>query len=250
MFLRYRNFILMITLLSLAPCASNAATWVDWSRRLTLDTAKTPRTLVVRKLKRIKGLEEKLKQGLQDPLNRSYALDVIAALERTSFIDVLQAQVRSDPDGYVILTLNTLLDSKTYGPVATSYKNLLTDSLDDLSPGATVALVDSLTRWGSPLSMDTVESLLDHSYPEVKLATVSYLGAMVLKFKKTAYLKPMSELMSLSPYQVRLQALYLYDALPGERARLSLLKSCKGDKNPIVQTKCRQFYKKWSGGER
>ena len=220
--------------------------WVTLSRLLTLDSEKLPRSTVISRLRKIDDLEAKVKLGLKSPDYRYYALDIISALELKDFIEPLQSSVLVDVDGYNILTLNTLLDKKSVKPIAEAYRKHIETNISTLSPGAIVALIDSLARWGTPMTKQSVESLLAHNYTEVRLSVLDYLRSMILVYRKKNYLNFLPKLMDMQPFQVRLKSLYLFDDLPGGSARGKLLGNCFKDKNALVRLQCRRFQEKWS----
>ena len=162
----------LISLLIFTTALAETPRWVSLSRLLTLDSENLPRSTVISRLRGLDGLADKVRQGLQNKAYRSYALDIISALKMTDFTSDLQESLVKDPDGYNVLTLNTLLDKKSFSPIAMAYRKHIEDDLASLSPGALMAMVDSMARWGTPMKKDTVESLLGHSYSEVRLSLI------------------------------------------------------------------------------
>jgi len=221
------------------------APWERLSRLLTLDTQRLPREEVVRRLKKIPKLEDKLKVGLEDSKNRAYALDVISALKLEKFIPILKDRVEKDIDGYEVLTLNTLLDGESHKSIGQYYLSLVKNNLNSVQPGALVAIIDSLGRWGFLLPEKQMESLLSHSYFEIRLSTLAYIRSLTLKFKKKNYLNFLPRFMDITPYQFRLKALYFFNELPGKVSRIKLINKCLSDKNALVRLKCRDFHSKW-----
>ncbi len=238
-------FFLCLSLCNFDSIQANASTpapttnWVRLARHVG-ENEKSHAT-AIRELKKIKDLDTILVKALETP-ERFHSLDVIAALKKTELIPQLLERVSADEDGFLVLTLNSLLNAETKNLILNTYLEKLKPERQVIhSAAAIVAMLEPLDRAGLMLPKETLASLFDHSYPEVRSSALSYVRAMILKGKRTDYQAYVLKALSSSPYQLRLQALALVEELgrlekPIDLSSVHAL--CEKDKNAHVRTRC------------
>lgn len=211
--------------------------------------------LAIRHLREIKNLDETLLKALETP-QRSLALDVISALQLESMLPELLDRIAADEDGFLVLTLNSLLNSETKSLILDSYvENLNPDRPPVFSAAAIVAMLEPLGRLGIPLSKETLKKLFSHEYPEVKAAALDYVRMQVLRFSKRDHLDWIMKALKMNPVQMRVQAFFLIDELTTkpELAKLidfnAVSEACQNEKNQSLQRKCLGIVQKQKGAK-
>lgn len=240
-------------------CGSPASAGLPWtSLARQVGQSEKGRPEAIRQLRAMKDLNSVLLEAL-DSSHRALALDVISALHLKDLIPELLDRIDGDSDGFLVLTLNSLLAPDNKNTICEAYSRKITDDdLTDYSPGAIVAMLEPLGRLGIALTKPTVAVLLEHPYPEVKGATISYMRAMLLSSTgaatgSAAYAELLLRALTLKPYQVRLQSVSLIAELSrrgkfksaetdGPLARLHNLQTaldhCQTEKSPSVKKQC------------
>lgn len=236
-----------------AEAAGSSYHWTALARHV--GQTERSRDAAIRELRKIKNLDQTLLKSIgtsQKPL----ALDVITALELTHLVPELLKKIDSDKDGFLVLTLNSLLSEKNKTSVIDRYLELLKPTRQsESSAPALVAMLEPLGRLGVSLSLESVEKLFEHSYPEVRSAALYYVRMMTLMKLDRSYLKFINKALSLSPYQVRLQALYVLDEMAtkseykGALKPAALKERCKAEKKKFVREHCLKIADNLKGEE-
>src|SRR5688500_12482618 len=84
--------------------------WTAFARQV--GQSEKTRVAALRELKQIKNLDKLLLKSLESP-HKHLALDVIGALEMRDLIPELLLRIGADEDGFLTLTLNSLLNEET-----------------------------------------------------------------------------------------------------------------------------------------
>lgn len=217
----------------------NYRPWPSWAKRLTGESAPT-RTMAIVELRKIPTLSAQIIKALDGP-DRPLALDVISALELKSLVPELLKKARQDMDGFLVLTINSLLNSTNRVEIGEVYIQHLTgESAPDLAPGAVMAMLEMLGRMKVRLPPATLKNLLTHAFPEVGLSVVQYLRQLGQEEKTRKYRELIGRALQQEPYQLRVQALYLIQEWGAEEEFVEALRSCESDPQILVQTPCRQ----------
>jgi hypothetical protein len=117
--------------------AQTEAKWLRWARHV--GEAERNKEASLRRLKALPDLEKTLLDALKTP-NRSFALDVIGALKLTSLLPKLLPEVEKDPDGFLTLTLNSLMTADNLKSFVEVYVPLLKNK--DIKPATLVAVLE------------------------------------------------------------------------------------------------------------
>ena len=223
-----------------ASPTAKAPRWAQLARQV--GSAETGREKIIKELRKIKNLEQTLVDALGTK-HRSLALDVIAALHLESLVLPLLDGIESDRDGFLVLTLNSLLNSENKELILTEYADKLgPEERDRYSPAAVVAMLEPLGRLGVHLPVDTVSSLLQHPFPEVGSAALGYIRAVASKGKA----EDASSLIALgfdaNSFQLRLQAIALASELSRKGKatfrKKTLTSLCDKETHATVKSHC------------
>lgn len=243
--LRLLYFVLSFTFVGLE--AEGAESWVARARKVGQSETPAAREGALRSLRKHKNLSAKLVKAL-DTSNRALALDVIAALPLKSLLPELQARVSSDPDGFLILALSSLIDETNKDSVLKTYTEALNDS-DRLSPGAIVAILEPLGRLGQPIENEIALKLWSHPYPEVRSSLLSYIRVTALTHKKRDYDAIALKGLRASEFQLRLQTISFLNELTtaGSTPLLKvseLEKHCQKERSVRIKSQCLSFLRR------
>lgn len=196
------------------------------------------------RLRRLPNLVPTLLAALETR-DRLLALEVISSLRLREVIPALLKRVPSDRDGFLILTLNSLLHGKRQKEILETYlENVRSWKTKNASPAAVVAMLEPLGRLGWKVSDETLLSLLRHDFQEVQAAVLIYLREQAFHFGRTKQLKLIPTLGDSSADQVRLQAAFLLEELQKKSQKenspfdAGILNWCKKDRNPEVRGLC------------
>ncbi len=200
--------------------------------------------IAVSELRKIKNLKQILLTAL-DTAEKPQALDVISALHLTNLIPELISKIPSDRDGFMTLTLNSLLETENSRKILTTYAlNLRPESVPKFSAAALVAMLEPLGRLGVTLSDDTILHLFDHEYPEVRSAVLSYVRTQILQYKKNEYISLTTKPLHMKPFQFRLQAFFLLEEVSDlQRIKMPITEKelselCASEANRFVKDQC------------
>ncbi|MCM2277386.1 MAG: hypothetical protein NDJ89_04865 [Oligoflexia bacterium] len=220
----------------------SAPPWPELALRLTGES-EAERKRAIQALRTLPGLEAELRKELPlaEPSTRRFlALDVIAILGLRNLLPELLAASAHDDTGYSYHAINALLDEDSRAQATRIYRERLAERRT--SAASKVALLDTLARLAAPLEERLLERLLlEDSSHEVRSAALSYLRHFAVRLRQPDGLVLLEKLLEdTQPYQLRLQALYLFSELPPSirRARARLLKACAGDPHPEVRAFC------------
>ena len=237
--------LITVTLIAIGMQTAQAAApklprWAHLARQV--GSAETGREKIIKDLRKIKNLEQTLVEALETK-HRSLALDVIAALHLESLVLPLLDGIESDRDGFLVLTLNSLLNAENKDLVLTEYADKLGHGeRDRYSPAAVVAMLEPLGRLGVSLPVDTVSSLLQHPFPEVGSAALGYIRAVATKGKSEEASSLIALGFDASSFQLRLQAIALASEL-SRKGKASFRKKtltslCDKETHATVKSHC------------
>lgn len=220
--------------------------WTRWAR--AVGQAEENRDVVIAKLRSIKNLKTKLIDALPTK-NRAMALDVMAALEMHDLVEDLLVYMSADEDGFVTLTISSLMDSKNQSAAISAYvENLKPDNISRFSSPTIVAMLEPLGRIGTKLSNATIEALVKNRSPDVRSATLYYLRMMALSNHEHGQDQYVQSFLKNSEFQVRLQAVSVLAEFSRSRdtgfeaenliERDELKSICKKEQAPVVRGYC------------
>ena len=239
-----------------APDALNSDNdWTRWAR--AVGQSEENRDIVIAKLHAIKNLKTKLIEALPTK-NRAMALDVMAALEMHDLVGDLLVYMSADEDGFVTLTISSLMDAKNQGETIAAYtENLKSENVSRFSPPTIVAMLEPLGRIGTQLPNSTIETLAKHSSPDVRSATLYYLRMMALSNHEHGQDQYVQKFLKSSEFQVRLQAVSILAEFSRSRdsgfklenlVEQDELKSlCRKEKATVVRKSCLSLTEKPKG---
>lgn len=233
-----------------AVSAQASVAWTKLARQVGQN--ETHHEEAIRRLRQIKNLDHILIKALETS-QRSLALDVITALELRDLVPELLQRVAADEDGFLVLTLNSLLTPENKSLILETYReNLRPDGLPIYSAAAIVAMMEPLARLGIPLPKKTVLSLFEHEFPEVRMAAFDYVRQQILRFRNRDHSDLVLKALLSNPIQLRIRAVYLIEELstrPDLQFRLdpsAIRDACRNEKNPSLQKKCLALVKQES----
>jgi hypothetical protein len=240
----YRLFALGVFLFSITAHSAPQPSWPQLARQVGMGETEKTRLAAVRSLRAMKNLNTVLLEALETP-NRSLALDVIAALDLNSLVPTLLERVSADEDGFLVLTLNSLLNNDNKANVLTAYADVIGNGRTrPASAAAIVGMLEPLGRLGIVLPKSTVSALLEHEFDEVRSATLLYVRVMTLTHGRYEYTQFGMKAFRSAPFQLRLQALFLMDeftrrAEAKESVDIPAISNlCDKEKAPAVKTRC------------
>jgi hypothetical protein len=216
-----RRIVFSVIIASIIPTVgfTTPTSWIDVARKVGQSESEQVRSKALAELRKQKNLDQKLIAAL-DTEDRALALEAIANLELKTLVPELQKRVASDKDGFLTLTLSSLLDEKNKDGILKGYTELLkSKKYSKLSPAVVVAELEPLGRIGIELPIKFVGELFKHPYPEVRASTLLYIRAMALTHKKRQYNSFVSKQLKANDYHLRLQAAALAKELKESGAK-------------------------------
>ncbi len=221
------------------------ADWVKLALNMTGDSDEISQK-AIEQLRAIPKIERLLEKAIQGPY-RGLALDSIAALTLTTLSPILLELAAKDEDGFIYQTLNTLLTPENSKTILETYQKRLIDLDSPQRPSgpASLAMIDTLTRLKIPLSFKLMESYLNHEFFETRLMTLRNLQIAIeagsAEFpKKNIYLPLLKKAFQGKPYQLRLNALFIWQGLSPALQDFSstYLNSCMRDTQMDLRAEC------------
>lgn len=244
-----RTFILILSLSLLAPSAYSAQAWIARARKVGQSETAAARDSALASLRKQKNLAEKLTKAL-DTKDRPLALDAIGALPMKNLIPELQNRVPTDSDGFLILTLSSLLDNENKDSVLKTYTETLNGNIESVSAGAIVAMLEPLGRLGEQLSKETLTKLEAHAYPEVRSSLLSYLRVLTLTHNKRDNDAMITKALAAPEFQLRLQAVSIIKEISLQAGRTPIIapaeldKHCQKEAAVRVKEQCLTFLRR------
>ncbi len=244
--------ILFLSILSFIYSAHAVVTtdsWRDAARKAGQSETTQIRSEALAELRKQKNLDQKLILAL-DTEDRYLALEAISALQLKKLVPDLLSKVEKDIDGFLTLTLSSLLDEANKDKVLSGYSGLLTSKkFKTISPATIVALLEPLGRIGVALPAKSVEQMFKHKYPEVRSSTLQYVRSMALAHKKREYNKVLDSGITSAEFQLRLQTISILQELLSLniKSTYSLTKLrgiCQKEKVKNARESCLQFLSK------
>lgn len=224
------------------PTSSSKPNWKVLAK--LVGQSEDARASAIQKLKSIRGLREKIKHAIYTS-DRPLALEVITALEMRDLVPELLMHTAADPDGFITLTVNALMDSKNQSSITSTYlENLSHEKLKQVSEPAIIAMLEPLGRLGVALSRETVRELKNHSSPDLRSGLIYFIRLEGLRHSRFDHVSVLNESMKAREFQIRLQAVAaLMDlkeqgrasGLPSESA---LKSHCESEKTPQIRNAC------------
>lgn len=216
--------------------------WIQRARKVGQSETPAARNAALAGLRKQKNLSSKLVKAL-DSKDRALALDAIGALPLKDLVPELQKRASSDPDGFLILTLSSLLDQQNKDSILSTYKEAL-DNESEVSPAAIVAMLEPLGRLGEVLDKSILEKLAAHPYPEVRSAVLSYIRAHALLHNKRDHDNLVTKAIGAPEFQIRMQAISFAKEINSQSGKPAILphseleKHCLKERASRVREQC------------
>jgi hypothetical protein len=215
--------------------------WAQLAVRLTGESDEI-RQEALKLLKKLKTLKAQLRTALWTH-QRPLALDVIATLKIKALLPELLKISASDEDGFVYLTINSLIDDKNYKKVVELYLRRLTHPVGKRipSPAAKIAILDSLGRLRQALEAESVEDMMGtQSEPDIQRAVLSYVRNFLLRKEHPEYWNAVERATRAKSYEVRVQAYFLVSEVQKsfEHESAKLWSRCESDSNSELSALC------------
>lgn len=222
--------------------------WVAMAKNLTGES-ESVRRKALKRLRAMKSIDETLAREIKRPVfqegklntKRFLALDVIAALKRQSLMPVLISESFSDSTGYTYHTMNTLMTTENADSLVRLYHRRLVSY--PASSAAKLALLDTLGRMGFELSLSELRQLNRNSSDEIKSGLLSYLRELMILKNRILYQEFLPEIMVASSFEVKMQALFLFEELL-DKKKMKFKDAdlqCAKDTNKVIQNFCKKI---------
>ena len=230
---KFNAFLIMISI-SLSSFAKT--TWEESAVKLSGDPE--VRAQGLKELKAIDNLSEQLRANFA--VKKELVLDVIRALKMQEFLprllEMTETTTPSDLKWQVVETATGLSEVKDERKLTEIYaKKIETKKLPDAT---LLALLTGLQKYRYPISEKKLISLLEHSSFEIRLAAVQIAADLAKEQPK--YNLVLKKAITLSPYQLRLQAYATYseDTALAKLHKKEINKACQTEKNSDVKELC------------
>lgn len=235
-----REFLILIFCIH---TSAQASSWEVLAERVT-DPFPSIRSEAINELRLLPNLEGHLRAALGST-KRHLALDVICSLSLYSLLPDLVMGSLNDDDGAFHLAINALLTVSNRDQIAKLYRERIEGPRrHQFSAPVRAILLDTLGRMGIPLRRRDLKVLLrDPSY-DVREAALYYVRHMLLYGKRAEYLPLLEQVLTLDPYQLRLQTLSVVRELPLFYRALVLpqASACERENQPEVRRACEQVF--------
>lgn len=204
----------------------------------------------VKHLRELPNLDSQLQSALEskEPVD---ATRVIRALHDLAMTDAVISLARKGPNTDAMITLLSLLSPDTRERISAASGELLGSHPDQMSAGSIIAGLNILSSTERAISADLARKFLNSDSSEVRIALVGYIGHFLSAGKGEAYLGLLAQALTGRPYQLRLKAIEVANALPQSQftAIASSLKSCSSDSNRDVRSGCKNLMVSHPGGK-
>lgn len=230
---KFSAFFIIITL-SLTALAKTS--WEESAIKLSADPE--IRAQGIKELKAISNLSEQLRSDFA--IKKELALDVIRALKMTEFLprllEVTEATTPSDLKWQVVETATGLSEAKDEKKLTEVFSKKL--EAKKLPDATLLALLMGLQKYNYPLSEKKLLILLEHPSYEIRIASLQVAANLAKIHPK--YNLVLKKAITLSPYQLRLQAYEAYsaDLTSAQLDKNEINKSCEIEKNSDVKVMC------------
>ena len=218
---------------------AEAPSWKDLARKV--GESEEHRAAVIAQLRKVPSLKTKLSQAIYSK-DRPLALDVISALDMKELIPDLLLHVPADPDGFLTVAVNAMMDSQNQKRILDSYKDTLASS--GVSFAALVAMLEPLGRMNVSISREVLLNLSVSASPEVRSAVIYYLRIMALRNKRYDNLDLLAGFLKSREFQLRLQAVSVageIGARAGVPAVTEMKSVCEAERTPSIRSACLAF---------
>jgi hypothetical protein len=213
--------------------------WTELARKV--GESEENRASIIAQLRKIPSLKSKLSKAIYSK-DRPLALDVISALEMKELIPDLLLHVPADPDGFLTVAVNAMMDSKNQKTILDSYKENL--NAKGVSYAAIVAMLEPLGRMNIAISRDVLANLSASPSPEVRSSVIYYLRIMALRNKRFENLDLLAGFLKSPEFQLRLHAVSVAGEIgvrPGVPAVSEMKNVCEGEKTASIRSACLSF---------
>lgn len=225
--------------------AHAAATWTELAKKV--GESEDNRVSVIAQLRKVPALKAKLQKAIYTQ-NRPLALDVISALEMKELIPDLLLHVPADPDGFLTVAINAMMDPKNQTLILNSYtESLAVSELPKMSSAAIVAMLEPVGRLAVVLARETLLALRDNRSPEVRSSLIYYLRIMAIRNHKFENLDMLSSLLKAAEFQIRLQVISVSSEIlvsgahTGLPSRSDMKSVCESEKTASIKAACLSF---------
>ena len=218
--------------------------WVNYALRLTGESLSVRRR-AIRKLRRYPNLKKELVEGFNGE-NMALALDVVSALRLRSLDKKLLELSKFDVEGFMIVTLNSLIDVSNGKIILNTYKKRLEGGgWKKFSPAAVSAMMIPLSRFGLSFKYKDLEAMLFEGEHELQKTTLSVLRTFLLKHGRISLTPLLKQVNRLIVPELRVQSYFLLSELP-KSVELQELKSkiCVTEKNSKALKICKSLFTK------
>lgn len=227
--------------------------WISLARSLTGESGWI-RQRALNRLRAMKELDEILTYEIRRSVfqngklntQRFLALDVITALDRKNLMPVLLSESLTDSTGYTYHTINTLLSSHNADQIIRRYHDHLMSY--PTSSAVKLALLDTLGRMGFELSLSELRHLNQNASNDVRSGLLSYLREVMILKNRLQYQQLFSEFIMTGSFEVRMQALYLFEELLAQK-KLKFKETglhCESQRNKTIQKFCKKLASSYS----
>lgn len=240
---------LLLAFFVCVACASgaSASSWQELAKKV--GESEENRDAVMAQLRHVPGLKKKLAHAIYTK-DRPLALDVISSLGYKEFVGDLLLHVPADPDGFLTVAINSMMEPSNQKSILASYVENLSSGTS--SYAADVAMLEPLGRLGMVLSRDVLVALSASPSPEVRSAVVYYLRMMALRNHHYENLDLLAALLKSGEFQVRLQvvsvsseilaaAALAHRSVAGVPSFDQMKSVCGAEKTPSVRSACLGF---------
>lgn len=159
---------------------ASPSSWQNLAQRV--GPSESDRNTNIEKLKNITELNSILLRALESE-DRALSLDVMSALNKTELLPELLKQIPKDKDGYLVLTVNTLISKSNESAIMEQYIKWI-NSKTDINSAALLAMLEPLNRLQSYATEELLTSLASHPSPEVRAEVLNILRSK-LQSEKT-----------------------------------------------------------------
>jgi len=224
----------IVIFLSLSVLAKTS--WEESAVKLSGDPE--VRAQGIKELKAFTNLSEQLRTNFAT--KKELVLDVIRALKMTEFLprllEVTETTQPADLKWQVVETATGLSEAKDEKKLTEIYSKKL--EAKKLPDATLLALLTGLQKYRYPISEKKLLSLLEHSSYEIRIASVQVSSDLAKKDAK--YSQVVQKAITLSPYQLRLQAYTTYseDTALAKLHKKEITRSCGTEKNSDVKELC------------
>lgn len=235
-----RNLIISFFFLTSVGFAQTEQKWFEVAQALKSEN-NSKKEQAIKWLKSEGSLNSQIISALDIDEYIEEAFLVSRVLKRGELYPNILKYADKKPSGRSISTLLEMSEYDYEKKFPTLINDLIGKRWKTIDAPSKVATLDSILSLGLILPIDKINSLLLENSDQLRILSIRIAGANLNINHESLYAEIIKKALSLSPYQLRVEALYAIEDLDDKKIKKQFTKTlelCMSDKNEIVKGLC------------